>query len=151
MTGVSGKYALIFCSHSGMRKRGKKVPDRNIIGNTIMLASGAAWRSFFAQPPTDKPIPRIKITLNARNAASSKKLPATLRSKTVKATKNINAIESKPMTALPSITDMKYCHTRSGVVCSRRKIPIFLSSGKILIGPKIPEPRMANPSNPANV
>lgn len=35
ITGVSGRNADIFWSHSGIRNRGKKVPDRNIIGKTI--------------------------------------------------------------------------------------------------------------------
>src|SRR6266702_3843705 len=49
--GVSGRKAETFWSHSGIRNRGKNVPDRNIIGKTTMWLSGAACRSFFAKLP----------------------------------------------------------------------------------------------------
>ena len=41
-----------------MASRGKKTPDRNIIGRLMRLATGAAWSSFFAQPATPKPMAR---------------------------------------------------------------------------------------------
>ena len=41
-----------------MASRGKKTPDRKIIGRLMRFATGAAWSSFFAQPAMAKPMAR---------------------------------------------------------------------------------------------
>ena len=41
---------VIAARKSGIASRGKKTPERNIIGRLMRLATGAAWSSFFAQP-----------------------------------------------------------------------------------------------------
>ena len=51
--------------NSGIASRGKKTPERNIIGRLIRLATGAAWSSFFAQPAIAKPTAR-KMTAASR-------------------------------------------------------------------------------------
>ena len=46
-----------------------------VIGNEMRLASGAAWFSFFAQPPIAKPKPKITVVPIMMNSASSMMLP----------------------------------------------------------------------------
>ena len=49
---------MIAARKSGIASRGKKTPERNIIGRLMRFATGAAWSSFFAHPAIAKPIAR---------------------------------------------------------------------------------------------
>ena len=48
----SGKIWETVCNHGGDASIGKKVPDRNAIGNTTMLAAAVAASSVLANDPT---------------------------------------------------------------------------------------------------
>jgi hypothetical protein len=92
---VKGKYSVTLWSHSGNRKRGIAIPDVNIIGKKIALATARVVRTLEKIPPKAKPIAKVEIVLIMNARTTKKGFPAKRMSNTNSATTTINREETR--------------------------------------------------------